>query len=271
MEPSSSQVRFRRFRVASIAMVAALVLVGCGSGANEEDDPIIPEVEGLTLEIARSDIERAGYEDDIEILGGGTFGTVNEANWEVCSQLPAAGEPIDIEPRLTVDRSCDDGAEEPEETDLPEPDAEATEPSADETSTLADDTTGEEDDATSESPDLEEESLAGTDATAEDVEAMYLAHLGNPADGFSVMCDDYYTHWSCFYDGVEGDPSSYLQVNLTTDGGWLDSEISDMADTAGLHWFNFIGCDFPEITTIVININGLDHNIFRFDVPDLCS
>lgn len=56
MEPSSSQVRFRRFRVASIAMVAALVLVGCGSGVNEEDDPVMPEVEGLTLDIARSDI-----------------------------------------------------------------------------------------------------------------------------------------------------------------------------------------------------------------------
>lgn len=254
-------------------MVAALVLSGCGGAAAEEDAIVMPEVEGLTLDIARSDIERAGYDEDIEIIGGGTFGTVNEANWEVCSQLPTAGEPIDIEPRLTVDRTCDDGSEEPEETESEE----SEEPSADEGSPAADDASPEEEEVTTKDEELaaaEQElidAMAGTDTTAEEVEAMYLEHLGSPAEGFSVLCDDYYTHWSCFYDGVEGDPSTFLRVNLTTDGGWLDSELSDMADTAGLHWFNFIGCDFPEISTIVININGLDYNVFRFDVPDLCS
>lgn len=60
--------------------------------------------------VALSDIKRAGFEDKVEVIGGGTFGIVNESNWQVCDQLPAAGDAIKEAPRLTVDRSCDDGS-----------------------------------------------------------------------------------------------------------------------------------------------------------------
>ncbi len=76
------------------------------------------------------------------------------------------------------------------------------------------------------------------------------------------MCDAAYTHWACFYDGVEAGPS-YLRVNLNTDGGRDDAE--EMAERAGTHWFNFIACDFPKLSTIVVRINGIDHNVYRKD------
>jgi hypothetical protein len=74
----------------------------------------MPDVMGLQLDAALSDIERAGFEDEVEILGGGTFGVVNESNWQVCDQLPAAGEAMTLVPRLTVDRSCPNAAGQPE-------------------------------------------------------------------------------------------------------------------------------------------------------------
>lgn len=43
-----------------------------------------------------------GFEDDVEVDGGGVFGVVNEANWEVCEQSPAPGEAVTSAPRLTV-------------------------------------------------------------------------------------------------------------------------------------------------------------------------
>ena len=74
----------------------------------------MPDVVEMQLDVALSDIERAGFEDEVEILGGGTFGVVDESNWTVCEQLPAAGEPLTGTPRVTVDRSC--GGEEAAES-----------------------------------------------------------------------------------------------------------------------------------------------------------
>ncbi len=78
------------------------------------------------------------------------------------------------------------------------------------------------------------------------------------------MCDKARTHWACFYDGVKGD-SAELWVILTTDGKWSEASLKDLALAAGTHWFNFIGCDFPELDIIVVEINGREHNIFRWD------
>ena len=91
-------------RLATAVAVIAL-LGGCGS---EEPDIVMPDVVGQRLDVAVSDIERAGFDDEVEIVGGGTFGIVDESNWQVCGQLPAAGEPMTSEPRIEVDRSCDD-------------------------------------------------------------------------------------------------------------------------------------------------------------------
>ncbi|WP_166391194.1 hypothetical protein [Nocardioides ochotonae] len=67
----------------------------------------MPDVVSARLDVALSDIERAGFEDEVEVIGGGMFGVVDESNWVVCEQEPSTSEEIGAKPRLTVDRSCD--------------------------------------------------------------------------------------------------------------------------------------------------------------------
>lgn len=124
-----------------IATLTALVLGGCASGepaavsdlADEtstipdvaeetstipdvaEEPAEMPDVVGEQLDVALSEIESAGFTEDVELLGGGTFGVLVEANWRVCAQLPEPGEDL-IEPRLTVERSCEGEEEAAEST-----------------------------------------------------------------------------------------------------------------------------------------------------------
>ena len=79
-----------------------LGLAGCESG----EETLMPDVLGVQLDVALSDIERAGFTDDVEVLGGGIFGIVDKSNWTVCEQEPLGGQAVSSEPRLTVDRSC---------------------------------------------------------------------------------------------------------------------------------------------------------------------
>lgn len=104
------------------AIVPVLGLAGC-NGSSE--DPVMPDVMGQRLDVALSDIEHAGFTDEVEVLGGGVFGVVDKSNWQVCDQSPAAGQAVTAAPRLTVDRSCGDGAPEQSES----PTAAAGEPS----------------------------------------------------------------------------------------------------------------------------------------------
>lgn len=97
----------------------ALALAGCAPG----EPSVMPDVTGKQLDIAKSDIERAGHGGEVEIVGGGLFGVVDDSNWIVCEQSPVAGADI-ANPRLVVDRECGDGASAtPEPTVSPEPDA----------------------------------------------------------------------------------------------------------------------------------------------------
>lgn len=244
---------------AVVALSLGLVLGLAACASEEKPDIVMPEVTNLSLDVALSDIERAGIEEEVELLGGGMFGVVDESAWQVCEQLPAAGEVVTDTPRLTVDRSCGEEAAEPTEAEAqPEAPTEAAPTEA--ASAEAQSTEVASAEAT---VDLAPEPPAG--ATAEDMEAKYLEHLHNNfIDGFADMCDDSYTHWACFYDGVTR-ASGDLQVILTTDGGWSNTELVDLAATAGRHWFNFIGCDFPDLNVIVVTVNGLDHNVFRSD------
>jgi hypothetical protein len=79
-----------------------LALSACGPAV----PVVMPDVVGLQLDIAKSDIERAGFGGDVEIIGGGMFGVVVESNWVVCEQEPAAGESV-ADPRLVVERECE--------------------------------------------------------------------------------------------------------------------------------------------------------------------
>lgn len=92
-------------RLAVLPLLAvALPFTACSS-----DPATMPDVVGKQLDIAISDVERAGFDEEVEVLGGGAFGIVDESNWIVCSQEPADGATISAAPRITVDRSCDSG------------------------------------------------------------------------------------------------------------------------------------------------------------------
>lgn len=77
------------------AFVLILALAGCSSPT---EAPAMPDVVGLKLDIALSDIKRAGVRSEVEVLGGGVFGVVDESNWEVCEQLPQAGATVTDSP-----------------------------------------------------------------------------------------------------------------------------------------------------------------------------
>lgn len=94
-----------------------LVLIFGLSACSESDKdvataPVMPGVIGEQLDVALGDIKDAGFGDDVDVDGGGTFGVVDESNWMVCAQIPAAGEPMADAPKLTVDRSCGNDGDE---------------------------------------------------------------------------------------------------------------------------------------------------------------
>ena len=80
----------------------------------------MPKVAGERLDLAYSDLAAAGVDKSaVEIVGGGTFGVIDESNWTVCEQRPSAGASIESV-RLVVDRSCAQQAV-PESTPVPAP------------------------------------------------------------------------------------------------------------------------------------------------------
>lgn len=89
-----------------LAIVVALILGLAGCSAQV---PVMPDVVGKQLDVAKSDLKRANITGNVEVVGGGVFGVLDESNWTVCEQLPAAGSPATGEPRLTVERACAGG------------------------------------------------------------------------------------------------------------------------------------------------------------------
>jgi len=225
-----------------LVLLGFVVLGATACGASKSDQPkrvIMPNVVGQSLDIAESNLQTAGIDPSkIAIAGGGTFGIVVKSNWHVCSQTPAAGAVASSTPRISVQRTCASSAAG-QQTTVPTTTSTATPPST--PSTV----------------------IEGVSAST--MEQTYLTHLANNSvPSIKSMCDSQFTRWSCFYDGVS-DGAGYLRVNLTTDGGWTDSDLDAMAKDAGIAWFNFIGCDYPKLSMIVVNINGLDHNVARAD------
>lgn len=241
-------------RLAS-AFALVLGLAGCGVDDGTQD-VVMPDVVGLQLDVALSDIERAGYEEDVDILGGGTFGIVNESNWQVCDQSPAAGEVVSEEPRLTVDRECesDDGDEAQED----EPSSDGDETPDGEPSTSGD-APVEERDAIVDPDEVLSRILSAT-PEIETVDDLCRVLMETESAEF------WYSHWSCWYEEVTV-TAGYLKVHLTTDGGRTDDELSDMAAGTGMDWWNLIGCEYAELDVIVVTINGRDYNAFRHDAP----
>ncbi|MFD6699829.1 MULTISPECIES: hypothetical protein [unclassified Microbacterium] len=223
----------KTLRLAAL-LVVLLGLAGCSAGP----PAVMPDVAGKTLDVAKSDIKHAGIGEDLEVLGGGTFGILKDRNWTVCEQRPASGEKVTDKPTLKVARSCGTEPAEPSPTPSAESPA-ATAPSQTESTPAP----------------------QGIDAAA--IEAKFNEHLHNNfIESIHDMCDAAYTHWACFYDGVESG-SGFLRINLSTDGGWTNTALRKVADSAGRHWFNFIGCDYPDLSMIVVTVNGLDYNVAR--------
>jgi hypothetical protein len=111
-----------------LTALAAVTLIGVTACGNHEDADM-PDVESRRLDIALSDIDRAGYsKDDVEVVGGGMFGVVDQSNWQVCQQEPAAGEPIGSAPRLIVGRTCETDQPSEAAPDPAEPDEQASAP-----------------------------------------------------------------------------------------------------------------------------------------------
>ncbi len=119
-----------------IAVMLVFGFAGCGSNGDPNADQttvaadakVMPDVIGQRLDVALSDIERAGIAEEPEVLGGGVLGIIDESNWLVCQQLPGAGEAVNAAPRLTVDRSCPDL---PVDTTAPSTDATTSAPTQD--------------------------------------------------------------------------------------------------------------------------------------------
>lgn len=89
-----------------VVVLVGVMGVGCGGNGGDSSGPTMPDVVGMRLDVAKSDLERAGIKDEPEVLGGGTFGVLDESNWTVCEQLPAEGSTLKSAPRLMIERSC---------------------------------------------------------------------------------------------------------------------------------------------------------------------
>lgn len=100
--------------VAGLVLLFVLVGISSGGGSTDEAEPApevdpMPSVLGERLDVALSDLEAFGVsEGDIEIVGGGAFGILDESNWTVCEQRPEPGSIDLVDFRLVVDRTCPD-------------------------------------------------------------------------------------------------------------------------------------------------------------------
>lgn len=119
-------IAIRRSGVVLVSSAVLVSLAGCSGG-----DPItMPDLVGMKLDAAKTGVQKAGFDEDVEVDGGGMFGIVVESNWTVCSQEPASGEDITDAPQLTVDRSCGDDDREATPADEEEVPAESPSESA---------------------------------------------------------------------------------------------------------------------------------------------
>ena len=119
----------RRTGATLTVAVLALTIAGCSGG----ESIAMPNVVGKQLDVAKSDVARAGIDDEVEVLGGGMLGVVVESNWTVCNQEPPSGSPISGPPRLTVDRTCEAGGSPDPKSSAVKSEAEPTPPKAEPT------------------------------------------------------------------------------------------------------------------------------------------
>jgi len=132
------------FITAGILGVAIIGSIASGnsdttSSTVVEEIPVvtIPDFTGVRLDVAISDMGALDVkEDDIEIVGGGAFGAVDETNWFICEQTPIGLTELIPPYRFIIDRSCDtEGVAQPQSEQSTE------EPGTDEAATTDDNST----------------------------------------------------------------------------------------------------------------------------------
>lgn len=74
------------------ALLVALVLTISLASSGHDAPPVVPHVVGERLDIARSEVEAAGY--NVDVVGGGMFGVWVESHWTVCQQETTSGTPL---------------------------------------------------------------------------------------------------------------------------------------------------------------------------------
>jgi hypothetical protein len=92
-------------RVRKIAIYIFVAAMALGASACSRQHDPVPNVVGERLDVAKINVAEAGYTPNV--LGGGVFGVVVDANWTVCEQRPAPGTASADEIQLIVDRACE--------------------------------------------------------------------------------------------------------------------------------------------------------------------
>lgn len=130
---------YKKWWFITIVILAGILIIGSIASSNDsspsgdavEETIAMPNLAGERLDVALSDLAALGIDEgDVEIVGGGTFGIVDQSNWTVCEHNPLAEQPLTPPFRLIVDRSCPETGEpvtEPvEESSTEEPSASET-------------------------------------------------------------------------------------------------------------------------------------------------
>ncbi|MBD3926572.1 DUF4839 domain-containing protein [Nocardioides cavernae] len=225
----------RRFALALTAISA----IGFTSGCSGE--PVdMPDVVGMKLDDAQKAVEKAGFDDDVQVEGGGVFGIVVESNWTVCSQEPAVGSEVSDPPSLTVERDCGgDDAEGGRENSSSE-DQEDTEDAQTEAPSESSAPVADQDLTVKNSPDLRALLASGNQAF-DAHRAFATKHKGETivfdgAVGLILPHGDYSTRFDYAlypgdYDGphTQGPTFAFIDVNYY-DFGLIGKKIPDSVD-----------------------------------------
>jgi Short C-terminal domain/PASTA domain len=114
--PKKTSLSRTQWIFVGIGVFLILALIGALTGSSKESPPAqqpnstqavtqevgIPNFVGQRLDLAKAHAADAGL--NVDVVGGGAFGILEEDNWYVCSQEPSAGTTGVDHVRLIVDR-----------------------------------------------------------------------------------------------------------------------------------------------------------------------
>lgn len=127
-----------------------------------------------------------------------------------------------------------------------------------------DDTTASDDSSDSAKPSRSAKPTTDTSSssgslTAKSAESAFTKTAGEPVKDLCKIGGP--SEWACYYEGVSVSGSN-LRVELSTPP---DADEDEIVKRTGLHWFNFIGCTYPDLNIVIVTVNGVDHNVMRWD------